>query len=189
MATAAHRIPATRRLTPAVLLRIVAVVAALAASLLLQPAPFAAPPPAHAEDLAGAVEGALLALINADRLGTGLAPVDFDPALIGIARARAATQRAQSTLSHQDAAGDLVMVRLLAESGVPYLLAGENLARWVVRDPGAAVQVETAWMNSATHRRNILQPEFNRLAIGAAADGAGQFFVAAIFRAAPEHRP
>jgi uncharacterized protein YkwD len=41
-------------------------------------------------------------------------------------------------------------------------------------------------MNSPTHRANILEPSFNRLAIGEAAPSSQRVAFAEIFRSAPE---
>jgi uncharacterized protein YkwD len=189
MKTAAHRPTdepvAGRRSARALLRHGAALVAGAAALLLFQPAPSLAPPGAHAESLADGVEERLLDLTNADRGRNGLAPVAFDPTLLKVARARAAAQLGRETLSHYDATGDVAMADLLADSGVSYLLAGENLARWIASDPAASERVEQAWMGSPTHRRNILEPSFNRLAVGAAADDSGRVAFAQIFRAAP----
>ena len=75
------------------------------------------------------------------------------------------------------------MVSLLAEAGVSYQLAGENLARDAGLYGGIAETVEGALLQSPTHRRNILEPAFSRLAIGAAVDPSGRVAVAEVFRA------
>jgi uncharacterized protein YkwD len=46
-------------------------------------------------------------------------------------------------------------------------------------------RVEQALMRSPSHRQNILEPTFNRIAIGAATDSSGRVVFAQIFRAAP----
>ena len=135
---------------------------------------------------AASLEGALLKLTNADRITNGLAPLDLDFDLVQIARTRAAAQLTETSLTHYNATGDLEFVRLLAESGLDYLLAGENLARFTGLDPSVPERVEQALMRSPTHRQNILEPTFNRMAVGAATDSSGHVVFAQIFRAAPE---
>ena len=130
-------------------------------------------------------ELALLDLTNADRARHGLRPVELDPPVLEIARRRAAAQLTNGPLSHDDGGGGLAFVGLLAESGVAYRLAGENLARWVAADPAGPERVQRAWMESSAHRENILDPTFDRLAIGAAHDERGRIAFAQIFRATP----
>ena len=134
-----------------------------------------------------ALEEALLARVNADREAHGLPPVIYDPALQEIARARAAAQVQAPALSHDDDAGPLAFTRLMRRSGVPYHLAGENLAR---QHPTAgatpsevAAQAERALMASPTHRENILTPSFDRMAVGAVHGANGQVVFTQLFRA------
>ncbi|HEU5318568.1 MAG TPA: CAP domain-containing protein, partial [Chloroflexota bacterium] len=133
------------------------------------------------------LEAALLERVNADRAAHGLRPVVLDAQLLGTARARAADQVGAAALSHDDAAGPLAFRRRLREAGVVFSLAGENLARPRVAPGAGAAQVaanaETALMASATHRENILEPRFDRMAVGAARGADGQVVFAQIFRA------
>jgi uncharacterized protein YkwD len=135
--------------------------------------------------LLASLEAALLQLTNADRITNGLAPLELDLDLVEIARTRAAAQLTQTSLTHYNAAGELDFVRLLAKAGLDYLLAGENLARLTGLDSTVPERVEQALMRSPTHRQNILEPTFNRIAIGAATDTSGRVVFAQIFRAAP----
>jgi uncharacterized protein YkwD len=127
-------------------------------------------------------EQALLALTNADRAANGLGPLEFDPDTLQIARERAANQIDLPSLSHYNANGDLAFVKMLASAQVTYELAGENLARAYDNDPAVTQRVENALMASPTHRKNILEHTFNRVAIGAATDGSGQITFAEVYR-------
>lgn len=129
-------------------------------------------------------ETVLVDLLNADREAFGLAPVEYDAPLLPIARRRATDQFSTLTLSHVDALGRIAFAGLLAEAELPYLLAGENLAR-LADSQDAAQRVEIALMNSPTHRRNILEASFERVAIGAENDGQGRIAIAQIFRTLP----
>ena len=62
------------------------------------------------------------------------------------------------------------------------MLAGENLARLYGPDDATVSRAEDALMRSPTHRANILEPSFNRMAIGASLDGNGRIIFAQIFR-------
>ena len=127
-------------------------------------------------------ELALIELTNTDRASNGLPPLNFDPELLAIARERAADQLQQDKLSHLDAEGRLAFVKLLDAAGLRYGMAGENLARSGANGPDVTERVEAALMNSPTHRKNILDSSFSRIAIGAAVDASGRIAFAQIFR-------
>jgi uncharacterized protein YkwD len=76
----------------------------------------------------------------------------------------------------------VAFVGLLADAGVPYLLAGENLARSNTITPTTVSILNDALMNSPTHRANILEPTFDLLAVGSAAGPGGLVTFAEIFR-------
>jgi uncharacterized protein YkwD len=128
----------------------------------------------------------LLALTNRDRANNGLAPVAFDQSLLAVARMRAAAQNLEGPMVHYNSAGQVAIVRLLAEAGVDYTMAGENLARGPSADPVVVRFVNDALMSSPSHRRNILEPTFNRLAVGEASLSSEAVAFAQVFRRAPD---
>jgi uncharacterized protein YkwD len=128
-------------------------------------------------------EQQLIDLTNADRASNGIAPVVFDADALPIARERAEMQLGSQSLNHYDASGQLIFAELLSQANLLYSLAGENLARAASSDPTVTVRVEQALMQSPTHRKNILEKTFHRLAIGAATDAAtGQIAFAEVYR-------
>lgn len=129
------------------------------------------------------LELTLLDRTNQSRVLHGLEPLALDPELLQIARDRAGSQLGPQSLTHYQ--GDtLAFASLLDYAGLPYSLAGENLARAPRADVPTLDRVAQALMDSPTHRQNILEPSFNRLAIGAAIDPAtGRIAFAQIFRA------
>jgi uncharacterized protein YkwD len=128
-------------------------------------------------------EQALADLTNADRVANGIDPVQFDQAALPIARERAEQQLGSQTLNHYGADGQLVFAELLTQSNLAYGLAGENLARASASDNDVIARVEQALMQSPTHRKNILEKSFHRLAIGAATDTTtGQIAFAEVYR-------
>ena len=142
----------------------------------------AAPAPAAADATATPQELALHELANAARAERGLAPLRFDPALLAIARDRAAAQPLDGPLSHFDTAGALAFVGLLERAAVDYALVGENLARGQ-DGPEATERLHRGLMDSPPHRANILDPEFDALAVGAVVDPRGRVTFAQLFRA------
>lgn len=129
------------------------------------------------------VKLSLVELTNGERTRHGLGRVEMDPALDEVAHARASSQLGSGPLSHYDAEGRLAFKGLMDNIGMEYLLAGENLARTPRTDQATPEAVIQALMLSPTHRRNILEPSFNRLAIGLATDPNGRVAIAQIFRA------
>jgi uncharacterized protein YkwD len=150
--------------------------------------------PARVADAAGALPGdpafmlqltaeqSLFDLTNTDRAANGVAPLAEDPDLLDIARNRAASQLGAAPLTHYDPDGGLAFVRLLNTAQLGYQLAGENLARASAVDGTLAQRIELALMNSPLHRKNILERQFSRVAIGAATDSSGQVSFAEIYR-------
>jgi len=128
------------------------------------------------------VEQTLLELTNADRMANGLEPLDFDPDTLTIARLRAESQLGTPKLSHYDAHGQLIFARLLNDASLQYNLAGENLARAASDDATVTQRIEQALMQSPTHRKNILERTFRRVAIGAATNSDGQITFAEVYR-------
>ena len=139
-----------------------------------------APDAAHT---ATPLELALFQAVNDDRVQSGLPPLEFDPSLLPVARARADAQRPQPSLNHYDPDGRLAFVKLLAADNMDYVLAGENLARLTGPDDATVFRAEDALMHSPTHRANILEPSYNHIAVGATLDANGRVVLAQIFGA------
>jgi uncharacterized protein YkwD len=129
-----------------------------------------------------AAEQAMLDLTNVDRVTNGLDPLALDTEALPVARERAEDQLGAPSLSHYDANGELIFARLLIDANLTYQMAGENLARGSANDASLAPRVEQALMASPTHRENILDPGFKRVAIGAAIDGQGVITLAELYR-------
>jgi uncharacterized protein YkwD len=128
-------------------------------------------------------EQSLVDLTNADRAANGVDPVKWDADTLPIARERAEQQLGSQSLDHYDSSGQLVFAELLGQANLGYQLAGENLARASTGDANVTSRVEQALMQSPTHRKNILEQRFHRLAIGAATDTTtGQIAFAEVYR-------
>jgi uncharacterized protein YkwD len=132
---------------------------------------------------------ALFSLINSDRASAGLGPLQWDPQLAGIAQGgayggcgfnlngRADDMMQRNYFSHTIlGCGSQNVFAVMNAAGIGYSSAGENIG-WSsgVTDPTAAAQwINTSYMNSAGHRANILNPQFNRVAVGSSATAPGQ---------------
>lgn len=97
--------------------------------------------------------------INQDRAGAGLPPLTHSPKLENLAGTWAWQMSVDNSLHHQDLAGVLYSPDFGAFSTL-----GEN----IIVAPGnmSSAQLESAWMNSAPHRANILSRSFNVVGIG-----------------------
>ena len=130
-----------------------------------------------------ASEQALLDLTNADRVANGLPALEFDPDTLADrppARGQPARTADPDPLRRQRQPG-------LRRSCWP--TRGSTTAwrakTWPARpydDAGVTQRVEDALMQSPKHRKNILEPTFNRVSIGAATDASGQITFAEVYR-------
>ena len=165
---------ALRRVVPACPLLLGLVLrAALAAPL---PLPAQEPiPPADA-----AVEAALLRATNDARAAHGLASVTQDEGLARAARAHAAEMAQLNYFSHGSPvpAHDSLQKRL-ALAGSPLVDIAENLV--MLAQPGAAQAAGSKavddWLHSPPHRKNLLNPTYDRVGFGAARNAQGELFV------------
>ncbi len=98
-------------------------------------------------------------LVNAERAKEGLAPLTVNVKVQAAAQVRA--MESEKLFSHTRPDGSS-FATALKEQNVSYRRAGENIA-WGQRTPQ---QVVTAWMNSAGHRANIMNPGFTTIGVG-----------------------
>ncbi len=116
-------------------------------------------------------EREMLNLVNSERAKVGVAPLTWSNALAGVARAHSEDMFKRGYFSHFSPEGKDVGDRL-SDSGIPYTYAGENLA--------LAPNLQTAFqglMGSEGHRRNMLDPAFHKIGIGAVNGGVyGEMF-------------
>jgi uncharacterized protein YkwD len=119
-----------------------------------------------------AQERAMLGALNAARRRVGLGPLVRDQRLDRVARDHALDMVSRQYFGHDTPDGVDPFERMRA-AGVPFGYAGENLAM-----NADAATAERAFMHSAEHRANILEPHYRRVGIATAGDaGDGEFFV------------
>jgi uncharacterized protein YkwD len=121
-----------------------------------------------------ATPGGVIASINADRGARGLPGLAEDAQLDALAQHWAEQLAANGQLSHQD---------LYALVTSPYMGGWHRLTENVFEggSPTTSGVVEGAWMGSAAHQANILDPGVNRVGVGVAHDGAGRTYAVADF--------
>ena len=122
------------------------------------------------------LEARMLELVNQERAGAGLRPLQADPEARDVARAHSQDMFARGYFSHVTPDGKDPFDRLRG-AGVRFLNAGENLA--LARTLPMAHQ---GLMDSPGHRANILRPQFGRVGIGIVDGGRYGLMVTQNFR-------
>lgn len=118
--------------------------------------------------LAAVVASVLVDLANGDRKQNGLQDLAINPMLTVAAQLKADDMARKGYFSHTSPEG-VTPWFWFQEAGYRFTFAGENLA---VRFSDSA-DVNQAWMNSPTHRANILGQQFTEIGI-ATAEGSYQ---------------
>ena len=131
--------------------------------------------------LASVLPGALETLTNQSRTSAGVAVVTENPLLDQAAQLAASDMAAKGYFAHVSPSGTTPW-DWLGEVGYRYSYAGENLA--VNFSDSAALQ--QAWMQSPTHRANIVNPDYTQVGFGTAEgvyEGQQTTFVVEFFAA------
>ncbi|MFA9289251.1 MAG: CAP domain-containing protein [Weeksellaceae bacterium] len=97
----------------------------------------------------------LYELTNAQRASSNLQSLSYSDALAQAAQKKAEDMFAKNYWAHYGPAGETPWNFILS-SGYQYEFAGENLAKNFLFSDG----VVDAWMNSPTHRENLLRPDY-----------------------------
>jgi uncharacterized protein YkwD len=131
---------------------------------------------------------AVVCLVNAERAAHGLGALRRARPLATAARTHAADMVSRGYFAHETPEGSTPAERIARTGWTPETgrwYVGENLA-WGA--PGNATPRDTVrnWMNSPSHRENVLRPMFREIGIGVVAgspegSGAGAFTYAASF--------
>jgi hypothetical protein len=106
----------------------------------------------------------VMRLINEERTGRNMVGLKTDERLIAAASIKSNDMLEKNYFSHTDPSGQYVWPIVEAQGYKPYKALGENLAM-DFRDAKAMV---TAWMNSPTHRSNILNEAFEEQGVSSA---------------------
>ncbi len=113
--------------------------------------------------------------VNRVRHRSRLARLEFDEELLPVAREYSRRMAEEHFFSHTDPDGLTVRERV-DSADIRWRMVGENLAysNGYINPVAASLH---GWMDSAGHRRNILDPDFSLTAIGAwiASDGTVYF--------------
>jgi uncharacterized protein YkwD len=138
--------------------------------LLAVPAPTAA---WSAGSFSSASEQQLIALTNQSRANAGRRALRVDSALTSIARYRSKDMIDRNYFSHSIPPSGKQVFAVMTERGYCYNLAGENIGWNTYPDDVATAQIHQMFMDSPTHRENIMGSAWDVIGVGAykGADG------------------
>jgi Cysteine-rich secretory protein family len=120
--------------------------------------------PARADSSAGQ----FVADTNSSRASDGLSGYAVSSDLTSIAQSHAASMARSRSIYHNSSLGSDVCC---------WQSIGEN-----VGDGPSVSSIENAFMNSSSHRGNILSSSFTQIGVGTARDSSGQIYVDEVFR-------
>ena len=138
------------------------------------PEPTAAPtpiPPVSGKISADVWVQEILRLTNEIRVANGLKA--FTAPSSALAKAAAIRGTEQVTLYDHERPDGSLCLTVLAECGVSYSAAGENIARGTA-DAFSPAYIVNLWMGSKGHMENILNPAFTSMGVGYGRDGADE---------------
>lgn len=108
----------------------------------------------------------VLDLVNRERATNGLSALTLDSTLSRYAAVKSQDMHDNGYFSHTSPTYGSPF-DMMQSFGITYRYAGENIAMGY----SSPETVVTAWMNSASHRANILSSNFTTLGVGYVADG------------------
>lgn len=129
---------------------------------------------------ASRVEGRAFELMNAQRLANGLQSLQWDEQIIALARTHSQSMAEGKYFSHKDPSGGYVDSRASKLGIFNWMSIGENIAFMKGYDDPASMAVEK-WMQSTSHKKNILSGQWRDSAIGVAVADDGAIYFTQVF--------
>jgi len=121
----------------------------------------------------------IVALANQSRAAAGAGPLQWDAALAAAARQHCLRMAAEGSISHRYG-GEPDVSERAQQAGAHFSMIEENVA--VAPTPAS---IHSAWMHSAGHRTNLLNPAVDRVGVAVVAGRGGLYAVADYERAVP----
>lgn len=126
------------------------------------------------------IERSAFALMNAERAKKGLESLRWSEDIAGVARLHSANMAAYQFFGHRGTDGTMVDDRADMLGLSSWDAIGENIAFMQgFPDPGA-VAIDK-WLNSPSHRRNMLSRQWKESAIGVAVSDDGAYYFTQVF--------
>ncbi len=127
-----------------------------------------------------ALEKDTFALINEERANAGLAALNWSEKIAEVARLHSNNMAENDFFSHRGLDGTMVDGRAARFRMGEWKAIGENIAFLKGYDSPATVAVQK-WLQSASHRGNLLDPRWKETAIGLAVTGDGKYYFTQVF--------
>lgn len=128
----------------------------------------------------GGEEFEIFELVNDRRRKNRLGQLEWDADLAKMARRYSEEMARGNFFSHYDKRGRTVTDRAESFGIRGWRGIGENLFFCENLEDFSGVAVK-GWLNSSTHRKNMLSPEWTATGIGVASDRAGRIYVTQVF--------
>lgn len=125
------------------------------------------------------LEAEILKLINKVRADHGLSQLQVVQSLTDIARTRSNDMVSRGYFSHYSPEGT-TFFNIMRNAGIGWSNAGENLGNATPAGYGSPSAFINAWMNSASHRDNMLRGHYRLVGVGIV-DGGGRRVITTIF--------
>ena len=136
----------------------------------------------------GVAAGELVALTNLSRTTNGLPALLRDGTLNTVARSRSEDMILRNYFAHEIPPTNHTVIDILESLGIVFRSAGENI-EWNTAPEFSSVQyASTDFMNSPSHRKNILNPRYNTVGAGVA-EGLPKRMYAVVFVERPAPGP
>lgn len=129
----------------------------------------------------------LVDLVNSSRAENKLAPLTINSQLEAAAAAKAQDMFKDQYFAHNSPSGKTPW-SFISAAGYNYIFAGENLSIGYTDN----TELHNAWMNSPSHRENILNPNFREIGIASLPgkfDGADTVIVVQMFGSKESAQP
>lgn len=126
------------------------------------------------------VEARAFELMNSQRQALGLQALEWDEQIVALARSHSQSMATGGYFSHKDLNGKYVDDRAAKLGIFNWMAIGENIAFMKGYDDPALMAVEK-WMQSTSHKKNILSSQWRDSAIGAAVAADGSTYFTQVF--------
>jgi uncharacterized protein YkwD len=126
------------------------------------------------------VEARAFELMNAQRQANGLQSLQWDEQIVSLARNHSESMATSKYFSHKDPNGGYVDSRAAKLGIFNWMSIGENIAFMKGYDDPASMAVEK-WMQSTSHKKNILGSQWRDSAIGVSVASDGSIYFTQVF--------
>ncbi|WDV48242.1 SafA/ExsA family spore coat assembly protein [Clostridiaceae bacterium M8S5] len=123
-----------------------------------------------------AIEKEVINLTNRERQNNGLKPLKYNWELSRVARYKSADMRDRNYFSHTSPTYGSP-IKMVRDFGIRYTAVGENIAM----GQRTAWEVVNGWMNSSSHRANILSKYYTEIGVGFAKSSSGKTYWTQLF--------